>query len=83
MEPSVTDHSADVPVAPHAVIKIWGKSRETLVKKIQSLAYCVSKAFSKLYQKDYEITGGGLIQTFQGMEVEQPDKVIKLTLTDT
>ena len=33
-----------------------------------------------LYQKDFEITGGGFMDTFLGMEVEQPVKVIKLHL---
>ncbi len=33
-----------------------------------------------LYQKDFEITGGGLMETFLRMEVEQPGKVIKLHL---
>ncbi len=28
--------------------------------------------FLALYQKDFEITGGGLIETFLGIEVEQP-----------
>jgi hypothetical protein len=36
--------------------------------------------FLQLYQKDFEITGGGLMETFLGMEVEQPGKVIKLHL---
>ena len=36
--------------------------------------------FLELYQKDFEITGGGLMETFLGMEVEQPGKVIKLHL---
>ena len=36
--------------------------------------------FLKLYQKDFEITGGGLMETFLGMEVEQPGKVIRLHL---
>jgi hypothetical protein len=36
--------------------------------------------FLTLYQKDFEITGGGLMETFLGMEVEQPGKVIKLHL---
>ncbi len=31
-----------------------------------------------LYQKDFDITGGGLMETFLGMEVEQPSKVVKL-----
>jgi hypothetical protein len=34
--------------------------------------------FLELYQKDFEITGEGLIETFLGMEVEQPGKVIRL-----
>jgi hypothetical protein len=33
-----------------------------------------------LYQKDFKITGGGLMETFLGMEVEQPGKVMKLHL---
>jgi hypothetical protein len=36
--------------------------------------------FLELYQKDFEITGGGLMETFLGMEVEQPGKVIRLHL---
>jgi hypothetical protein len=36
--------------------------------------------FLELYQKDFEITGGGLMETFLGMEVDQPDKVIRLHL---
>jgi hypothetical protein len=36
--------------------------------------------FLALYRKDFEITGGGLMETFLGMEVEQPGKVIKLHL---
>ena len=36
--------------------------------------------FLQLYQKDFEITGGGLLETFLGMEVEQPGKMIKLHL---
>ena len=33
-----------------------------------------------LYRKDFEITGGGLMETFQGMEAKQPGKAIKLHL---
>ena len=36
--------------------------------------------FLQLYQKDFEITGGGLMETILEMEVEQPGKVIKLHL---
>jgi hypothetical protein len=36
--------------------------------------------FLALYQKDFEITGGGLMETFLGMEVEQLGKVNKLHL---
>jgi hypothetical protein len=36
--------------------------------------------FLELYKKDFEITGGGLMETFLDMEVEQPDKVIRLHL---
>ena len=36
--------------------------------------------FLELYQRDFEITGGGLMETFLGMEVEQPGKVIRLHL---
>ncbi len=36
--------------------------------------------FLELYQKDFKITGGGLMETFLGMEVEQPGKVIRLHL---
>ncbi len=34
--------------------------------------------FLELYRKDFEITGGGLMETFLGMEVEQPCNVIRL-----
>ncbi len=36
--------------------------------------------FLALYQKDFEITGGGLLETFLGMDVKQPSKLIKLHL---
>ncbi len=36
--------------------------------------------FLELYQKDFEITGGGLMETFLGMEAEQTGKVIRLHL---
>ena len=36
--------------------------------------------FLELYQRDFEITGGGLMETFLGMEVEQPGKVIRMHL---
>ena len=36
--------------------------------------------FLTLYQKDIDITGGGLMETFLGMGVKQPGKVIKLHL---
>ncbi len=36
--------------------------------------------FPELCKKDFEITGGGLMATFLGMEVEQPGKVIRLHL---
>jgi hypothetical protein len=36
--------------------------------------------FLELYKKDFEITGRGLIETFLGMEVEQPCRVIRLHL---
>jgi hypothetical protein len=36
--------------------------------------------FLALNQKDFEITGGGLMETFLEMEVEQPDKMKKLHL---
>ena len=36
--------------------------------------------FLQLYQKDFEITGGGLMETFLGMEAEPTGKVIKLHL---
>ena len=36
--------------------------------------------FLTLYQKDFEITGGDLMETFFGMEVEQPGQLIKLHL---
>ncbi len=40
--------------------------------------YKLRDEFLALYQKDFEFTGGGLTETFLGMEVEQPGKVIKL-----
>ena len=36
--------------------------------------------FLQLYQKDFEITGGDLMEIFLGMEVEQLGKVIKIVL---
>ncbi len=36
--------------------------------------------FLKLYKNFFYYTGGGLMETFLGMEVEQPGKVIKLRL---
>ncbi len=36
--------------------------------------------FLALYQRDFEITGGGLMETFLGMEVEQPGKGMTLHL---
>ncbi len=39
--------------------------------------------FLELYQKDFEITGGGLMETFLGMEVEEPSKATNFTLTVT
>ena len=36
--------------------------------------------FLELYKKDFEITGGGLMETFLGMLVEQPGEVIRLYL---
>ncbi len=36
------------------------------------------REFLELHKKDFEITGGGIIQTFQGKEVEHPGKVIRL-----
>ncbi len=36
--------------------------------------------FLELYKKDFEITGGGLMETFLGMEVDKPNKVIRLHL---
>ncbi len=33
--------------------------------------------FLELYQKDFEITGRGLMETFLWLEVEQPGKLIK------
>jgi hypothetical protein len=40
----------------------------------------LKKEFMDKYSKDFEITGGGLIKTFLGMEVEQSGKTIKLHL---
>ena len=36
--------------------------------------------FMEKYKKDFDITGGGLMETFLGMEVEQSGRVIKLHL---
>ena len=36
--------------------------------------------FLALYKKDFEITGGGKMETFLGMAVEQKDKSIKIHL---
>ena len=33
-----------------------------------------------MYKKDFEITGGGKMETFLGMAVEQKDKSIKIHL---
>jgi hypothetical protein len=40
----------------------------------------LSDEFMQLYQQDFEITSGSLMETFLGMEVEQPGKVIRLHL---
>jgi hypothetical protein len=40
----------------------------------------LKKEFIDKYSKDFEITGGGLLKTFLGMEVEQSGKTIKLHL---
>ena len=40
----------------------------------------LKKEFMDKYSKDFEITGGGLMKTFLGMEVEQCGKTIKLHL---
>ena len=40
----------------------------------------LSDEFLELYKKGFDYTGGGLMETFLGMEVEQPGKVIKLHL---
>jgi hypothetical protein len=40
----------------------------------------LKKEFMDKYSKDFEITGGGLMKTFLGMEVEQSGKTIKLHL---
>ncbi len=36
--------------------------------------------FLRKYSKDFNITGGGLMKTFLGIEVEQDNKTIKLYL---
>ena len=36
--------------------------------------------FLRKYSKDFNITGGGLMKTFLGMEVKQGNKAIKLHL---
>jgi hypothetical protein len=40
----------------------------------------LKKEFMDKYSKDFEITGGGLMKTFLGTEVEQSGKTIKLHL---
>jgi hypothetical protein len=40
----------------------------------------LKKEFMDKYSKDFEITGGGLMKKFLGMEVEQSGKTIKLHL---
>ncbi len=42
--------------------------------------YELLDGFLELYKKDFENTGGGLMERFLGMEVEQPCKVIRLHL---
>ena len=39
--------------------------------------------FLALYKKDFEITGGGKMETFLGMAVEQKGKSIKIYLDTT
>ncbi len=64
-------------------------SEKTIFMKRQKPAFIVHGLFVlwqfprrvlSTHQKDFEITGGGLMETFQGMEVEQLGKVIKLHL---
>ena len=40
----------------------------------------LKKGFMEKYSKDFQITGGGLMKTFLGMEVEQRGKTTKLHL---
>jgi hypothetical protein len=40
----------------------------------------VCDKFLQLHQMYFEIAGGGLMETFLGTEVEQPDNVIRLHL---
>ena len=40
----------------------------------------LKQEFMEKYSKDFQITGGGLMKTFLGMEVEQSGKTIKLHL---
>jgi hypothetical protein len=40
----------------------------------------LKKEFMDEFSKDFEITGGGLMKTFLGMEVEQSGKTIRLHL---
>jgi hypothetical protein len=40
----------------------------------------LKKEFMDKHFKDFEITGGGLMKTFLGMEAEQSGKTIKLHL---
>ena len=42
--------------------------------------FAMSSVFLELYQRDFEITGGGPMETFLCMEVEQPGKVTRIRL---
>ena len=42
----------------------------------------LKQEFLEKYTKDFEITGGGLMETFLGMQVEQSKKAIRLHLDD-
>ncbi len=45
-----------------------------------SLCDELKKEFIDKYSNDFEITGGGLMKTFLGLEVDQRGKTVKLHL---
>jgi hypothetical protein len=40
----------------------------------------IKKEFMEKYSRDFNITGGGFMKTFLGMEIEQSNRSIKLNL---